>query len=69
MVQYKREQFERLSVNPGLICLWQVSGRAELDFEQQVDLDVTYVRSQSLWSDLLLLIRAPLSVLSRRGAY
>jgi lipopolysaccharide/colanic/teichoic acid biosynthesis glycosyltransferase len=69
VVQYKREQFERLSVNPGLICLWQVSGRAELDFEQQVDLDVTYVRSQSLWSDLLLLIRAPLSVLSRRGAY
>ena len=69
VVQYKRDQFERLSVNLGLTCLWQVSGRAELDFEQQVDLDVTYVRNQSLWSDLLLLIRTPLSVLSRRGAY
>jgi lipopolysaccharide/colanic/teichoic acid biosynthesis glycosyltransferase len=69
VVQYKRNQFERLSVNPGLTCLWQVSGRAELDFDQQVNLDVTYVRNQSLWSDLLLLIRTPLSVLSRRGAY
>lgn len=69
VVQYTPEQFERLSVNPGLTCLWQVSGRAELDFDQQVKLDVTYVRNQSLWSDLRLLIRTPLSVLSRRGAY
>jgi lipopolysaccharide/colanic/teichoic acid biosynthesis glycosyltransferase len=69
VVQYKRNQFERLSVNPGLTCLWQVSGRAELDFDQQVNLDVTYVRNQSLWSDLQLLVRTPLSVLSRRGAY
>lgn len=69
VVQYTREQYERLSVNPGLTCLWQVSGRAELDFDQQVELDVTYVRNQNLWSDLLLLIRTPISVLSRRGAY
>lgn len=69
VLQYSTEQYERLSVKPGLTCLWQISGRAELDFEQQVRLDVNYVRNQSLLTDLKLLLRTPLSVLSRRGAY
>ena len=69
VLQYTADQFKRLSVKPGLTCFWQVSGRAELDFEQQVALDVSYVQNQSLLCDVWLLLRTPLSVLTRRGAY
>ena len=62
-------QRRRLSVKPGLTCLWQVSGRSEIGFEDWVRMDLWYVRNQNLLTDLALLIRTPLSVLSRRGAY
>ena len=69
VLQYTPEQYERLSVKPGLTCLWQVSGRAELDFPEQVMLDKWYVENQNLLTDLKLLLQTPRSVLSRRGAY
>ena len=69
VLHYTAELCERLSVKPGLTCFWQISGRAELDFEQQVALDVSYIQNQSLLCDAQLLLRTPLSVLSRRGAY
>ncbi len=59
----------RLSVMPGLTCLWQVSGRSEVGFEDWMRLDIRYIRNQSLWTDCKLLLRTPLSVLSGRGAY
>jgi len=62
-------QRRRLSVMPGLTCLWQVSGRSEIGFEQWARMDLWYVRNQSLWTDLKLLLRTPLSVLTGRGAY
>ena len=67
--QYARWQRERLSVKPGLTCLWQVSGRSEIGFETWVRMDLWYVNHQNLWTDLKLLLKTPLSVLTGRGAY
>ena len=69
VARYKPWQRRRLTVKPGLTCLWQVSGRSEIGFEQWVRMDLWYVRNQGLWTDLGLLARTPCSVLSRRGAY
>ena len=62
-------QQQRLAVKPGLTCLWQVSGRSEIGFEDWVRMDLWYLDNQSLLTDLRLLAKTPLTVLSRRGAY
>ena len=67
VAQYAAWQRRRLSVKPGLTCLWQVSGRSEIGFEDWVRMDLWYVRHQGLWTDLKLLARTPWSVLSRRA--
>ena len=69
VARYDARQRRRLSVKPGLTCLWQVSGRCEIGFDRWVDMDLWYVAHQGLWTDLKLLFKTPLSVLSRRGAY
>jgi len=69
VARYERWQRRRLTVKPGLTCLWQVSGRSEVGFKQWVRMDLWYVKNQSLSTDLILLVRTPWSVLSRRGAY
>ncbi|MBI1901988.1 MAG: sugar transferase [Planctomycetia bacterium] len=69
VVKYEPWQLERLSVKPGLTCLWQVSGRCEIGFEDWVRMDLWYVKHQSLGTDLVLLAKTPGSVLSRKGAY
>lgn len=66
---YQPWQRGRLAVKPGLTCLWQVSGRCEIGFEDWVRMDLWYSRNQSLRTDLKLLLKTPMSVLSRRGAY
>ncbi len=62
-------QLRRLAVKPGLTCLWQVSGRSDIGFEEWSRMDLWYVRNQSLKTDLALLGRTPMSVLGCRGAY
>jgi lipopolysaccharide/colanic/teichoic acid biosynthesis glycosyltransferase len=62
-------QLRRLAVKPGLTCLWQVSGRSDVGFEEWARMDLWYVRNQSLLVDLELLWRTPLKVLSGTGAY
>jgi lipopolysaccharide/colanic/teichoic acid biosynthesis glycosyltransferase len=62
-------QRRRLAVVPGLTCLWQVSGRSDVGFEDWVRMDLRYVRTQGLWTDCKLLLRTPWSVLCCRGAY
>jgi lipopolysaccharide/colanic/teichoic acid biosynthesis glycosyltransferase len=69
VAQYTAWQRRRLAVMPGLTCLWQVSGRSEIGFEDWVRMDIWYCRNQGLWTDLKLLVKTPLSVLSGRGAY
>jgi len=69
VTQYAPWQRRRLAVQPGLTCLWQISGRSEIQFEQWVRMDIWYLENQSLWTDVKLLVRTPASVLSGRGAY
>ncbi len=67
--QYELWQLHRLAVMPGLTCLWQVSGRSEVGFQDWVRMDLWYARHQNLKTDLALLAKTPLSVLSCKGAY
>jgi lipopolysaccharide/colanic/teichoic acid biosynthesis glycosyltransferase len=60
---------QRLSVLPGITGLWQVSGRAEIGFDEMVELDIHYARTGSLLADLLILLRTFEAVFSGRGAY
>jgi lipopolysaccharide/colanic/teichoic acid biosynthesis glycosyltransferase len=66
---YSLTQRRRLEVVPGLTCLWQISGRGDLPFPRQVDLDIEYIESRSLWVDLRILLRTVPAVLLGRGAY
>lgn len=67
--QYAFEDRRRLEVTPGLTCFWQVSGRSDLNFAQQVQLDVAYIESQSFWQDLKILLQTIPVVLLGKGAY
>ena len=67
--QYSLPERQRLDVTPGLTCIWQVSGRSDIPFDRQVELDVTYIHEQSLWLDLVLLFKTVPAVVLGRGAY
>lgn len=69
VAKYEPWQRQRLTIKPGLTCLWQVSGRCEIGFEDWVRMDIWYQKNQSLGTDLELLAKTPTSVISRRGAY
>ncbi|WP_258406589.1 WecB/TagA/CpsF family glycosyltransferase [Shewanella spartinae] len=67
--QYSLSDRRRLSVKPGITCIWQVSGRSDIPFDKQVLLDVDYIYQQSLWADIRLLLKTIPAVLFARGAY
>lgn len=69
VAEYTLADRHRLDVVPGLTCLWQVSGRGDIPFPQQVELDVQYIESQSVWLDIRLLIQTIPAVLLGKGAY
>ncbi len=66
---YTSADRRRLTVTPGLTCIWQVSGRSEIAFPQQVEMDWEYIHGQSLFHDLLLFLKTIPAVLKGRGAY
>lgn len=68
VAQYEPWQRRRLSMKPGLTCLWQVSGRNELTFEEWMRLDLEYIDNWSLWLDLKIAIKTIPAVLLGRGA-
>jgi lipopolysaccharide/colanic/teichoic acid biosynthesis glycosyltransferase len=61
-------QRRRLDVTPGLTCIWQVRGRSKVSFSEWARMDVEYIRSRSLLSDLKLILKTIPAVLFRRGA-
>jgi exopolysaccharide biosynthesis polyprenyl glycosylphosphotransferase len=67
--KYSLAHRRRLAIKPGITCLWQVSGRAEIDFSGQVQLDVAYIENLSFWMDLKILALTVPAVISGRGAY
>jgi exopolysaccharide biosynthesis polyprenyl glycosylphosphotransferase len=68
VARYQRWQRRRLAMKPGLTCLWQVSGRNELDFDQWMQLDLEYIDSWSPMLDFKILLKTIPAVLSGRGA-
>ncbi|WP_210639587.1 MULTISPECIES: sugar transferase [unclassified Pseudomonas] len=66
--RYKDNHLARLSIYPGLTGLWQISGRSNIDFDQRVELDLSYIAEQSLWLDLKILMITPFKVFSGHGA-
>jgi exopolysaccharide biosynthesis polyprenyl glycosylphosphotransferase len=66
--QYERWQRRRLSMEPGLTCLWQTSGRNNLDFQTWMKMDLEYIDNWSLWMDIKIILKTIPSVLARRGA-
>ncbi len=66
---YKLWHTERLDVMPGLTGLWQITGRAKLDFDQRLRLDIAYIERASLWLDLNILFRTVIAVFQQRGAH
>jgi lipopolysaccharide/colanic/teichoic acid biosynthesis glycosyltransferase len=69
VAEYTLEQRKRLHVIPGITCLWQVSGRSDIPFTDQVRLDLQYIQSAGIINDIRLLLKTIPAVLSGRGAY
>ena len=66
---YPARAMQRLSVLPGITGLWQVSGRAEIGFDEMVEMDIHYARNAGLITDLSIMLRTFGAVFSGRGAY
>lgn len=58
-----------IEVKPGITGLWQVNGRSRTTFDEMVRLDLQYIREQSLWLDLKILVKTPAAILSGEGAH
>jgi lipopolysaccharide/colanic/teichoic acid biosynthesis glycosyltransferase len=69
VAHYTDRQLGRLAVQPGLTCLWQVSGRSEIGFDEWVELDLHYLQRRSFWYDTWLILRTIPAVLTARGAF
>ena len=66
--KYERWQRRRLSMRPGITCLWQISGRSQLDFDTWMKLDLQYIDNWSITLDFNILLKTVPAVLSARGA-
>jgi len=66
---YKSHERRVLTIKPGITGLPQISGRASLDFEDEVRLDMHYIESWTPWLDITILLKTPFAVLFRKGAY
>jgi exopolysaccharide biosynthesis polyprenyl glycosylphosphotransferase len=69
VAQYEDWQLHRLDALPGITGLWQVSGRSELGFSEQVLMDITYIENWSIGLDLRILLRTIPAVLTGKGAF
>jgi lipopolysaccharide/colanic/teichoic acid biosynthesis glycosyltransferase len=68
VAQYSARAWHRLDVIPGITCTWQIGGRSQIPFPQQVELDLSYIRTRTLLNDFIILLRTPVAVLAARGA-
>lgn len=69
VAQYEPWQRQRLAITPGITCLWQINGRSNLTFDEQVQFDLYYAEHWSLWLDIKIMLRTIPAVLTGRGAY
>lgn len=69
VAEYALEDRKRLHVKPGLTCFWQIQGRSDIPFKDQVRLDLQYIQSQSILTDIWILLKTIPAVLTGKGAY
>ena len=67
--EYGKWGMNLLTVPPGITGLWQISGRADVSYEERVQLDMNYIRNYTIWLDLQILFRTIPAVLKGKGAY
>ena len=60
---------QRLIVQPGLTCYWQIGGRANIKWEEWVELDLDYIENMGFWTDIKMIVRTIPAVFDREGAY
>ena len=65
---YKPWHLRRLEAQPGITGLQQVLARSTADFDQQVKLDIDYIEHQSIWQDIIIILKTPFVILSTKGA-
>lgn len=66
--QYNTDDKKRLDVKPGITCIWQVSGRSKIPFKEQVQMDKEYIKNQSFYMDIILLLKTIPAVLFQKGS-
>jgi len=69
VAEYPAHAHRRHTVRPGITGLWQVSGRADIGFDEMISLDLDYVRQMSVLADMVILLMTVRAVVSGRGAY
>lgn len=69
VADYTLDERKRLHVKPGITCIWQISGRSDISFKEQVELDKEYIGSRNFWKDLVILLKTIPAVITGRGAY
>ena len=67
--QFEKWMYKRLTVKPGLTCYWQVSGRNNIDFEDWMKLDISYVEDRNLWIDIKLIFKTVLVLFGDKNAH
>jgi lipopolysaccharide/colanic/teichoic acid biosynthesis glycosyltransferase len=68
VAEYEECHYARLAARPGLTGLWQLKGRGNVSFEEMIQMDIEYVRTQSPWQNIKILLLTIPAVLSGRGA-
>ncbi len=66
--KYSIKQRRRISMKPGITCLWQISGRSMLSFEDRVELDLKYIDEWTLKLDFIIILKTIPAVLFAKGA-
>ena len=69
VAEYTPYQYQRLEITPGITCIWQISGRSDIPFPQQVEMDIKYINNQTFIYDMIILLKTIPAVLKARGAY
>jgi len=69
VAEYTLDERKRLHITPGITCIWQVSGRSDIPFSGQVQLDLDYIQSSSFLKDIMILFKTIPAVLTGKGAY
>lgn len=66
---YGNKYDERYSVSQGLTCYWQIAGRANIPYEQRMEMDCKYASEANTFKDLLLIVKTAIYVISGKGEY